>query len=195
LLGVAYGRKGLSELAHKSLEAAIKLDKKNAQIRNNLGYLLISEGDYKGAADQLNKAARLAPDDARILNNLALAQAQLGKFDDSYQNFVRAGGEVNARINIANLLELAGRSDEALKQYDAARLTAEADQKKAGDQSIEVLMEIRNGWVTFASIVHPRPGFAAYEASALRIARRRRYAAGKNGQETMVVKITPFPNS
>ena len=195
LLGVAYGRKGFSELAHKSFEAALKLDKKNAQILNNLGYLLISEGDYKRAADRLKKAVQTAPNDPRILNNLALAQAQLGKFEDAYQNFVRAGGEVTARLNMANQLELAGRSDEALKQYEAARLRAEADQKNEGSQLIEVLMEIKNGFVTFASIAHPRPGFAAYETSALRIARKRRYPAGTNGHESVVVKITPFRNS
>jgi Flp pilus assembly protein TadD len=195
LLGVAYGRKGFSELAHKSFEAALKLDRKNAQILNNLGYLLISEGDYKRAADRLKKAAQIAPNDPRILNNLALAQAQLGKFEDAYQNFVRAGGEVNARLNIANQLELAGRSDEAQKHYEAARLRADADQKNDQSQSIEVLMQIKNGLVIYASIAHPRPGFATYEASALRIARKRRYPVERNGRESLIVKIMPYPNS
>jgi len=120
----------------------------------------LSEGDYKGAADRLKKAAKLAPNDPRILNNLALAQTQLGKFDEAYQNFARAGGEVKGRLNIANQLELAGRSGEAMKQYEAARLRAEAEQKNDLSQSIEVVMEIRNGLVTFASIAHPRPGLA-----------------------------------
>lgn len=193
LLGVAYGRKGFSELAHKSLETAVKLDKKNEQILNNLGYLLFTEGDYKGSEEYLKKASRLAPRDPRILNNLASAQSKLGKFDEAYENFARAGGEVNGRVNIANQLALANRSEEALKQFQAARLTAEEADDRA--QEIEVVIEIRNGFVTFASIAQPRPGLAAYEASALRIARKRRYPSGKNGQESVLVKVVPFPNS
>ncbi len=195
LLGVAYGRKGLSDLAKKSFEAALKIDKKNPQILNNLGYLLICDGEYKAAADRLKKAAKLAPDDPRILNNLAVAQSHLGKFDEAYQNFTRAGGEITGRLNMANQLELAGRSDEAMKLYEAARSQAQIQQKNDPSQAIEVVLQIEHGRVTFASIAHPKPGLAAYEASALRIARRKRYPADKNGSESLVIKITPFPNS
>jgi Flp pilus assembly protein TadD len=196
LLGVAYHRKGLRDLARKSLETALKLDKKNAQILNNLGYLLYDRGEYKSALEPLKKAARLAPDDARILNNLALTQSQLGKFEEAYKNFARAGGEIEGRLNIANRLEIAGLSDKAREHYDAARAQAEANQKNNHDaQSITVVMEIENGRVKYASISNPRPGLAAYEATALRIARGRRYAAGKNGQESIVLKIQSTPAS
>lgn len=195
LLGVAYGRKGLSDLARRSFEVALKLDRKNPQILNNLGYLLICDGEYKAAADRLKKAAKLAPNDGRVLNNLALAQSHLGKFDEAYQNFTRAGGEITGRLNMANQLELAGRSEDAMKQYQAARLQAEIQKKNDPSQSIEVVLEIQNGLVTYASIAHPKPGLAAYEKSALRIARQRRYPADKNGRESLTIKITPFPNS
>lgn len=194
LLGVAYGRKGMSESARKCFEAALKLDKNNSEILNNLGYLLYANGDYSAALARLKKAARLAPDDKRILTNLALAQSRLGKFDDAYKNFVRAGGEIEGRLNLANRLQLAGRSDEALKQFETAKRQA-ATIHNNDAQAITVVMEIRNGLVTFASIAHPRPGMGAYEASALRIARQRRYPADKNGQESVVVKISPFPAS
>ncbi|HEY6120374.1 MAG TPA: tetratricopeptide repeat protein, partial [Pyrinomonadaceae bacterium] len=195
LLGVAYGQKRMTESARKCFEAALKLDKNNSEILNNLGYLLYANGDYSAALDRLKKAARLAPDDKRVLTNLALAQSRLGKFDDAYKNFVRAGGEVAGRLNLANRLQLAGRSDEALKQFEAAKLQAAKTGNDNDTQAITVVMEIRNGLVTFASIAHPRPGMGAYEASALRIARQRRYPADKNGQESVVVKITPFPAS
>ena len=196
LLGVAYHRKGLRDLARKSLETALKLDKKNAQILNNLGYLLYDRGEYKSALEPLTKAARLAPDDARILNNLALTQSQLGKFDEAYKNFARAGGEIEGRLNIANRLEIAGLSEKAREHYDAARAQAEASQKNNHNaHSITVVMEIENGRVKYASISNPRPGLAAYEATALRVARGRRYAAGKNGQESIVLKIQSTPAS
>ncbi len=152
-----------------------------------------SMSDFRGALEPLKKAARLAPDDPRILNNLAMTQSQLGKFDDAAKNFVRAGGEVNGRLNIARRLEVAGRTDEALKNYEAARKMAEAEQKaNPGGQSITVLMEIKNGRVIFASVPNHRPGMEAYEASALRLARQRRYATDKNGQESVVVRVSPI---
>jgi Flp pilus assembly protein TadD len=195
LLGVAYHRKGLTDLALKSLEAALKLDKKNAQILNNLGYLFYDRGDYKHALEPLKKAAKFAPNDARILNNLALTQSQLGKFDDAYKNFARAGGEIEGRLNTANRLEIAGLSEKAREQYQAARAQAEAKQINRDSQSITVVMEIENGRVKYASISNPRPGLAAYEATALRIARGRRFAAGTNGRESITVRIQPTPAS
>lgn len=195
LLGVAYHRKGLTDLALKSLEAALKLDKKNAQILNNLGYLFYDRGDYKHALEPLKKAAKFAPNDARILNNLALTQSQLGKFDDAYKNFARAGGEIEGRLNTANRLEIAGLSEKAREQYQAARAQVEAKHNNRDSQSITVVMEIENGRVKYASISNPRPGLAAYEATALRIARGRRFAAGTNGRESITVRIQSTPAS
>ena len=196
LLGVAYQGKGLTQLARTSFEMALKIDKDNPQILNNLGYLLYLNGDYSGAVERLKKAARLTPDSARILNNLALAQSQLGKFDEAYKNFARAGGEINGRVNMAKRLELAGRRDEALKYYEAARLQAEAEQKaNPTAQAITVVMEVENGLVTFASVKNHRQGLEGYEASALRLARQRLYPANKTGQEVVVVRVTPQPAS
>ncbi len=196
LLGVAYDCKGLSNLSRRAFDLALKLDGKNAEILNNLGYLLYQNGDYRGAADRLKKAAKLAPNDARILNNLALAQSQRGKFDDAYKNFARAGGEVTGRLNVANQLEMAGRSEEALKHYEAAKLKAQSQQSTSfGVQEITVAIEVQNGRISFASVKNHRRGMEAYEASALRLVRERKYPASKNGQESIVVRVSPLPAS
>jgi Flp pilus assembly protein TadD len=194
LLGVAYDRKGLPELARRAFEEAVKLEGANAEILNNLGYLLYKNGDYRGAADRLKKAAKLAPNDARILNNLALAQSQMGKFDDAYKNFARAGGEITGRLNVANQLEMAGRSAEALKHYEAARLKAQQS-TSLGTQEITVVIEVKNGRITFASVRNHRRGMEAYEAAALRLVRVRQYPTNKNGQDSVVVRINPLPAS
>src|SRR5919202_275043 len=99
LLAVAYDRKAL----------------------HDLGYSLYLNGNYRAAVDKLKRAARLAPGDARILNNLALAQSRLGKFDDAYRNFARAGGEFNGHANVAALLIRLGRDDRAAEHLEAAR--------------------------------------------------------------------------
>jgi Tfp pilus assembly protein PilF len=194
LLGIAYDRKGLSEFARRAFEEAVKLDGANAQILNNLGYLLYQNGDYSGAADRLKKAVKLAPHDPRILNNLALAQSQMGKFKDAYKNFARAGGEVTGRLNVANQLEMAGRSEEALKHYEAAKLKAQQS-ISLGAQEITVAIEVQNGRITFASVTNHRRGMEAYEASALRLVRERKYPSNKNGEDSVVVRISPHPAS
>jgi Flp pilus assembly protein TadD len=196
LLGVAYQYKGMPDWAKREFEAAVKLDKNNPQFLNNYGYLLYITGDYKEALERLSKAAKLAPNDKRVLNNLALAQSQLGKFDDAYENFVRAGGEVYGRISIANRLQLAGRTDEAIKYFEAAKLTAENQKKEDPNaQAITVLLEIKNGKITFASVPERRPGLATYEATALRFARKLRFPSDKNGSESVVVRVSPTPGS
>ena len=121
LLAVAYDRKGLHERARESYERAIAIDDDDAQTLNNLGYSLYLNGNYRAAVDRLKRAARLAPNDSRILNNLGLAQCRLGRFDDAYKSFARAGGEYQGRMNTAALLSRMGRDEEALKHYEAAR--------------------------------------------------------------------------
>jgi Flp pilus assembly protein TadD len=196
LLGVAYQFKGLPDWARREFEIAVKLDKNNAQILNNYGYLLYLGGDYKEALERLSKAVKLAPNDTRILNNLAMAQTGLGKYDDAYENFVRAGGEVYARISIANRLQLAGRTEEASKYFETAKLTAENQKKEDPNaQAITVVLEIKNGKIAYASVPDRRPGFEAYESTALRFARKLRYPSDKNGAESVVVRVSPTPGS
>lgn len=121
LLAVAYDRKGLRDRARDSYNRAIDINNNDAQALNNFGYSLYLAGNYRAAVERLKRAARLAPQDQRILNNLALAQCRLGKYDDAYKNFARANGEFEGRMNVAALLERMGRDEDALKHYEAAR--------------------------------------------------------------------------
>lgn len=122
LLAVAYQRKGLGKRAKEAHARAVSGAPGDAQALNNSGYTLYVSGDYRGAVDHLKRAAKLAPDDQRILNNLALAQSRLGKFKDALKNFTRAGGEFNGLFNTALMLERAGRESEAVKHYERARM-------------------------------------------------------------------------
>ena len=120
LLGVAYGKKGFGERAKESFERAVKMEE-DADTLNNLGFSLYQNGNYRAAVDRLKRAAKLAPTDERILNNLGLAYCRLGKIDEAYKAFARATGPVTGNVNTAKMLERFGREDDAIRYYEAAR--------------------------------------------------------------------------
>jgi Flp pilus assembly protein TadD len=120
LLGVAYDKKGFGERAKDSFERAVKLEE-DAETLNNLGFALYQSGNYRAAIDRLKRAAKLAPTDERILNNLGLAYCRLGKIDEAYKAFARATGQMTGNLNTARMLERFGREDDAIRYYEAAR--------------------------------------------------------------------------
>jgi Tfp pilus assembly protein PilF len=120
LLGVAYDKKGFGDRARDSFERAVKMDE-DADTLNNLGFSLYQNGNYRAAIDRLKRAAKLAPNDERILNNLGLAYCRLGKIDEAYKAFTRAAGPLTGNLNTAKMLERFGREDDAIRYYEAAR--------------------------------------------------------------------------
>jgi Tfp pilus assembly protein PilF len=120
LLGVAYDKKGFGDRAKESFERAVKIEE-DADTLNNLGFSLYQNGNYRAAVDRLKRAAKLAPSDERILNNLGLAYCRLGKVDEAYKAFTRATGPLTGNLNMAKMLERFGREDDAIHYYEAAR--------------------------------------------------------------------------
>ena len=120
LLGVAFDKKGFGDRAKESFERAVKLEE-DAETLNNLGFALYQSGNYRAAIDRLKRAAKLAPNDERILNNLGLAYCRLGKIDEAYKAFARATGQLTGNLNTAKMLERFGREDDAIRYYEAAR--------------------------------------------------------------------------
>ena len=120
LLGVAYDKKGFSDRAKESFERAVKMEA-DADTLNNLGFSLYQSGNYRAAVDRLKRAAKLSPNDERILNNLGLAYCRLGKIDEAYKAFARATGPLVGNLNTAKMLERFGREDDAIRYYEAAR--------------------------------------------------------------------------
>ena len=121
LLGVAYESKGMRDRAFESFEKALKADEKNAEYLNNLGYLYLKNGDYDKAAKYLKRAVKVAPQGQRYWNNLGLVQAQRGNFDEAYECFVRAVGEYEGHINVANRSQAMGYDKIAIKHLEQAR--------------------------------------------------------------------------
>ncbi len=76
--------------------------------------------NYGAAMKRLKQAARLSPATAVIHNNLGVVQARAGKYDDAFKSFARAGGEYDAHVKLADILETVKRDREAAKHYEAA---------------------------------------------------------------------------
>jgi tetratricopeptide (TPR) repeat protein len=121
LLGVAYEAKGMRDRAFESFEQALKADGHNAEYLNNVGYLHYKNGDYDKAARYLKGAVKAAPEVQRYWNNLGLVQAQRAKFDAAYDCFVRAGGEYDGHMNVANRSQAMGYDKIAIKHLEQAR--------------------------------------------------------------------------
>ena len=122
LIGIAFEMKGMRRQALLSLEQALKGDNDHPEHLNNYGYLLSKNGEYLRAIKYLKKAVKLLPSDQRFLNNLALAQVQVGKFDDAYENFARAVGEFEGHMNVATRLQRIGKEKGAIKHLEKARI-------------------------------------------------------------------------
>lgn len=121
LLGLAHNRRGQHRQAREFYERALSVAPQNARVLNNLGHSLYLEDRYQDSLARLKAAARLAPADPQIANNLALVYGRLGKYEEVYKHFARAGGEFYARTKTGALLADAGRHREAIKHYEAAR--------------------------------------------------------------------------
>jgi tetratricopeptide (TPR) repeat protein len=120
LLGVAFDKKGFADRAKESFERAVKIEE-DAETLNNLGFSLYQNGNYRAAVDRLKRAAKLAPTDERILNNLGLAYCRLGKVEEAYKAFTRATGPLMGNLNMAKMMERFAREDDAIRYYEAAR--------------------------------------------------------------------------
>jgi Flp pilus assembly protein TadD len=120
LLGLAYDRIGAHAQAIEAYERALSAAPGSPQVMNNLGYSLHLAGRNADALKRLKQAERLAPGTPYVLQNIALVQARTGKYGDAFKTYARALGEYEARVKTAELLEQAGRSDDAIKHYKAA---------------------------------------------------------------------------
>ncbi len=120
LLGLAYDRLGWHRQAAEAYTRALTVAPKDWIVLANLGYSLYLADDYAGALRRLNQAARLAPSQPVIFNNLGVVNARLGRHGDAYKNFAKASNEYEAHVKLAGILEEQRRDKDAVKHYEAA---------------------------------------------------------------------------
>jgi len=120
LLGLAYDRLGWHVQAAEAYGRALTVSPKDWVVLANLGYSLYLADDYAGALRRLKQAAKLAPSEPVIFNNLGVVNARLRRDDEAYRNFARASNEYEAHVKLAGILEEQRRDKDAVKHYEAA---------------------------------------------------------------------------
>lgn len=89
------------ETAGKYFEHARSLDPRNPALLADMGYSAYLQKEYSSAEALLREAADLNSNDARAMNNLALAIGHQGRYDESLAIFRRSNSETQALLNIA----------------------------------------------------------------------------------------------
>jgi tetratricopeptide (TPR) repeat protein len=116
------------------LRYAVKLDPTNAEAQRKLGQALEKKGERREAIEAYREATRHDPSNAAAWRALALAQSSEGLYQDaadSYQHLVLAMGEAavddNLRLEFADALRLAGRTEEARALYQKVSSSESVD--------------------------------------------------------------------
>lgn len=86
----AYGREGMLTRAEGEFRAALKFDPNDGSLHQGLGNALFSERRYHDAVDELNIAAKDAPDNATTYALLARGYASLGDRNQTISNAQKA---------------------------------------------------------------------------------------------------------
>ena len=120
LLGIAYDRLGQHKQAAEAYNRALTVAPKDPTVIANLGYSLYLSNDYAGSLKRLKQAAKLAPGQPVIYNNLGVVTAAVGKYEEAYKYFVIASNDYDAHLRLAAILEDHKRDREAIKHYEAA---------------------------------------------------------------------------
>ena len=144
-IGIAYHQLGQLEMARKSYERAIKLDKKDADAINNVGTVFYAEKKYRTAIARYSKAISISPNAASYWSNLGTAYYARGKFDEMTKAYTRAieldpevfevHGSVGTRMLDRSV------ADRARYHYEIARMYASAGKNELAIQYLRKALE------------------------------------------------------
>lgn len=123
------------------------------------GTVLAKEGKYRDAIPLYEKALKLSADQPSVMNNLALAHAMNGdaaRAEEILRRLESTGGSAKTRQNLALVLSLQGKFDEAA-QVSAKDLGPEGSQQNAEYMRRMVKVQQASDWATSTRTGSPRP--------------------------------------
>ncbi len=120
-MAVIHDRQGNVRESEALYRQALKLDPKSPDIHCDFGYSLYLQRRWGEAEEHLRQAVALKPAHRRVHNNLGLLLAQTERMDEALVEFRKSGcQDADARTNLAFVMTLNHRWDEARQQYELA---------------------------------------------------------------------------
>jgi len=141
-MAILQDRLGKIEESKAMYQAALKRDSKNSDLLCDYGYSLYLQRRWAESEQQLKQAIVLNPRHLRAHNHLGLVLAQTEQSEAALAEFRKAGCDsAEARINLALVMTLNHRWDEAREQYELA-LDANPDSATAqpGLENLEAVL-------------------------------------------------------
>ena len=132
-LGNIYDNKQDYEKAILEYTSAIALKPDQGFLYNNLGVSCLLAGHNQAAVDAFGKAVEKNYRESRVFNNMALAYANLGRYDEATEAFRKGGGEAYAYNNMGCIYLEKGNYPEAVRSFEKAIAIEPAFYAKAND--------------------------------------------------------------
>src|SRR5436305_10932316 len=108
----------------KELQTAIELDASDPYPRHELAALLMDEGDYRSAINQLKEVVRLESDNFKAQLDLGICYAQKGFYAEAERAYEKAKAitseDLLLNYNFAALYSLWGKKPDALTYLKAS---------------------------------------------------------------------------
>jgi tetratricopeptide (TPR) repeat protein len=124
LIGVICHQCGNHAAAVRQIDAALKVNPRNAAAHSNRGLALQELGRFEDALASFERALAIEPDDPDVLMSRGLALAALGRHGEAVTNYDRAlaisPDHVDALTNRGSALQALNRPAEALASYERA---------------------------------------------------------------------------
>lgn len=102
----------------------LKATPSNIVAHGLLGEILMMQGKYPEAVAQFRETLRLSPKLVPVYKNLAktqLVMKDVNAAEQTYRDGLKAtGGDTGLRIELANLYQQAGKTDETIREYEEA---------------------------------------------------------------------------
>jgi Flp pilus assembly protein TadD len=150
-LGVSLDQLGQHDEALVQLEKARELRPRDSRILNNLGVAYLRAGEPARAEPLLRAALREDRRDVSLRqNNLGMALAMQGRFEEAREAFLRAGDAQSAHSNLGYAHYLRGEYAKAVQEYEKALVAG-------GEASVQVVRNLTAARRALESGVGARP--------------------------------------
>ena len=115
-LGLLYDAAGNFKAGESALREAVTQDAASDRLHNNLGYNLLLQHRPELAENEFRRALELNPKSAMTRNNLGMVLARRGDLDGALEQFMAAADAATAHNNLAVVLLEVGRYEESRQQ-------------------------------------------------------------------------------